>query len=107
MVSMRKLATVAAAAAIGGSLLGAVGPAAAVEAHSGIQPWMNGSYQSSRAWGGGRPIRAGDDPLRRYQGIADPAVGGAVGGIASTPMTGCNDKATMYMCNKVDHSARH
>ena len=116
MLSVRKLAIVAAAAAIGGSLLGAAGPAAAVEAHSGIQPWMNGSYQGSRAWRGGHHGYAGgyrydylgwENRLKGVSGLADTAVGGAVsgvgGGVARTTPLGCNDKATMFMCSKVEH----
>jgi hypothetical protein len=53
MVSLRTLTTAAAAAVIGGSLLAVANPAAAVEAHSGIQPsptagtaYHRGSYDS-------------------------------------------------------------
>jgi hypothetical protein len=117
MVSLRKLAGAAAAAALGGWLFAAAVPAAAVEAHSGIQPdWPTGAYHTRHGYrrphnGYSYDHPGWENPLAGVSGLAG-GVTGAADGVVGGPAYGnaypylpkvCNDKATMYMCSKVDH----
>jgi hypothetical protein len=116
MVSLRDLARAAAAAALGGSLVAAAVPAAAVEAHSGPN-WPTGAYPGAYHSGhryrgayNGHGYPGWENPLAGVFGLAG-AVTGAEGGVAGGQAygntytalpKGCNDKATIYMCSKVD-----
>jgi hypothetical protein len=102
MVSLRKLATAAAAAVLGGSLLAAAGPAAAVEAHSGIQPnWTTGAYPDDYRGAYGGRYRY------NYPGWENPvtgvfgAVGGAVDGTVGGPTYANNYSDNTFPCYPV------